>query len=289
MPSTDGVEIAVYDLGGPTDPSTPLVVLCHATGFCGGVWRPIAAQLTDRFRCITLDFRAHGRSLLPEGVGLHWRGMGQDLLAVAEALRDLGIATGPMLAAGHSMGAASIVMADLAKPGTFDRAWGFEPILFSAEMLPETSLSADGDVLMESPLLEATRHRRATFGSAREAVERYSSRPPLSLLDPVMLEAYVEHGFSDLPDGSVTLRCLPENEAQIFAYSVCGAYEHLSDLVLPFQVGASGDGQASAAIARSICDDHDVFSLLEYNDLTHLGVLEAPDRMAADIRAWLTV
>lgn len=185
------------------------------------------------------------------------------------------------------MGAAAIVMADLAEPGTFDRAWGFEPILFSADMLPATSVSASGHVLMESPLVDATRKRRASFPSRADAVERYGSRPPYSALDPAMLDAYVEHGFEDLPDGSVTLRCTPDNEAEIFAHSACGAYEDLDDFVLPFQVGASGDGQASADIARRICVEHEVFSLLEYNDLTHLGVLEAPDRIAVDIRRWL--
>lgn len=184
------------------------------------------------------------------------------------------------------MGAAAIVMADLAEPGTFDRAWGFEPILFSAEMLPATSMSASGHVLMESPLVDATRKRRATFASRADAIERYGSRPPYSALDHTMLAAYVEHGFEDLPDGSVTLRCTPQHEAEIFAHSACGAYEHLADLELPFQVGASGDGQASADIARRICEEHDVFSLLEYNDLTHLGVLEAPDRITGDIRRW---
>ena len=262
-------------------------MLCHATGFCGGVWRPIASKLTDRFRCVTLDFRAHGRSTVPDGVELDWRGMGRDLLAVVAELRRLQITNGPIFGAGHSMGAAAIVMADLAQPGTFDRAWGFEPILFSAEMLPETSMSASGHVLMESPLIDATRKRRATFASRADAIERYGSRPPYSVLDPVMLSAYVEHGFAELPDGSVALRCTPDNEAEIFAHSACGAYENLSDFVLPFQVGASGDGQPSADIARRICVEHDVFSLLEYNDLTHLGVLEAPDRIAADIRRWL--
>lgn len=280
--------MAVYDLGGPADSTAPLLVLCHATGFCGGVWRPIAAELTDQFRCVTLDFRAHGRSVLPEGVDLHWRGMGQDLLAVVEALRSCNLTTGPMVAAGHSMGAASIVMAELASPGTFERAWGFEPILFSADMIPTQSVSAAGDVLMDSPLVEATRHRRATFDSPAQAIERYASRPPLSLLDPIMLEAYVEHGFEQLADGSITLRCRPEHEAEIFAYSVCGAYEHLGDVRLPFQVGASGDDHPAAAVARSICADHDAFSLADYSDLTHLGVLEAPSRIAADIRAWLS-
>ncbi len=287
MPSTDGVQVAVYDLGGPTDPATPLLVLCHATGFCGGVWRPIAAQLTDTFRCVTLDFRAHGRSPIPEGLELDWRGMGRDLLAVVAELRQLGITDGPIFGAGHSMGAASIVMAELAEPGTFDRAWGFEPILFSAEMLESTSLSPSGHVLMDSPLIDATRRRRATFDSQAEAIERYASRPPYSSLDPAMLEAYVEHGFEEHEDGTISLRCHPDHEAEIFAHSVCGAYEHLDELNVSFQVGASGDGQASAAIARRICDEHETFSLLEYNDLTHLGVLEAPNRIAADIRRWL--
>ena len=57
----DGPRIATYDLGG----DGPDLLLVHATGFCAGVWGPVAALLDD-FRVTALDVRGHGRSAAPD-------------------------------------------------------------------------------------------------------------------------------------------------------------------------------------------------------------------------------
>ena len=126
--STDGVEVASYDFGG----DGPLLMVCHATGFCGGMYEPIARHLTDRFHCVGLDFRGHGRSERPDGVSMAWSGMGHDLLAVIDDARSKRGESDdtPVLAIGHSMGGASIVLAELLRPGTIAKAWALEPILF---------------------------------------------------------------------------------------------------------------------------------------------------------------
>jgi hypothetical protein len=63
----------------------------------------------------------------------------------------------------------------------------------------------------------------------------YASRPPLDVLAPEALAAYVRWGFHDLPDGRVELACPPEVEATIFELSsnergAAGAWSHLRDL-----------------------------------------------------------
>ncbi len=284
VPSTDGVQVASYDFGG----SGPLLILCHATGFCAGVWRPIARRLTDRFHCIGLDFRGHGRTGRPDGVTLAWQGMGHDLLAVVDhALAQRGDAPDtPVLAAGHSMGGASIVLADLIRPGTIAKAWALEPILFPTP--DEVELDGEMNPVHESPLVTGARRRRPEFESREAAFERYSSRPPFSEVDPEALKAYVDEGFRDLDGGGVRLRCEPESEAQVFEHSLCGAYERLAEIQFPFLVAASGDGQPPALIADDVVGRNSHFVLAEYGDLTHFAPLEDPERIAADIAAWFT-
>lgn len=281
VPSTDGVSVASYDLGG----DGPLLVFCHATGFCGGMYEPIARHLIDRFHCFSLDFRGHGQTERPEGVSMAWTGMGQDLLAVLDHAR---VAHGdapdtPVRAVGHSMGGASIVLAELARPGSIASAWALEPILFPT---PEGVDSATGSPVHESPLVTGARRRRPEFESREAAFERYGSRPPFSAIDPEVLRGYVDYGFRDLPDGTARLRCEPETEAQVFEHSLCGAFERLEEISFPFLVAASGDGMAPALVVEDVVATNERFQRLDYPDLTHFAPFEDPERIAADIASW---
>jgi len=272
-PSSDAVDVAVHDFGG----EGPLVVFCHATGFCAHAWAPLIEALKSQFRCVALDFRAHGLTELPAGVELVWRGMAEDLTAVIDALSP----GQPVLAVGHSMGASAIVMAETARPGLIERAWLFEPILLRSGPVNRGENAPD--------IANAARSRRATFPSRAEAEARYASRPPLGLLDPRALSAYVEHGFENLADGSVTLRCRPENEASVFEHHNSGAFDRVAELRIPVIMAVGNHGQPPAqwvAEAASTATSEAV-ELIEMEGLSHFGPLESPDRLAVDIARFL--
>jgi pimeloyl-ACP methyl ester carboxylesterase len=271
LASTDDVTIQLYDLGG----SGPLLLLSHATGFCGQVWEPMAETLTEHYHCVTFDHRAHGRSTRPVGRPLEWSGMADDIVTIANALSP----GEPVAAVGHSMGGTTLALAELAKPGTIEKAWTFEPILFG-----ETHLGPNSE---PSEISEGARRRRPTFPNRDEVMERYGSRPPLSILDRRALKAYVDHGFSDLEDGTVTLRCRPEDEAAIFQHHNSGARQKVGQLTIPFLVAASGDSRPPAEAVMAAAEEFNNLDLAVYEDLTHFGPLEAPERMAADCLAWL--
>ena len=273
--STDDVQVAVHDFGG----DGPLVVFCHATGFCGLTWLPLLDAVLDRLavpvRAVAIDFRAHGRTVLPEGVGLAWSGMADDLTAVIDALSP----GRPVLAVGHSMGGSAIILAETARPGLVERAWTYEPILLRAAPV---ATGPDGPAIAVG-----ARGRRASFGSRQEAFDRYASRPPLSGLDPRALQAYVDHGFVDEPGGGVTLCCRPENEAAVFENHNAGAFEAVGLITVPFVMAASGDGVGPAELVRSAADLYPHLSLVDYPDLTHFGPLQEPDRLAVDVACFL--
>ncbi len=269
--STDTVRIAVHDLGGDGPP----LLLAHATGFCGRVWEPVVETLGARFHCHAIDFRAHGHSTRPDRP-LAWDGMAADVLAVVDWL-DPGE---PLAAVGHSMGGTALTMAEGARPGTFRRIWAFEPILF--ERTPDLVGP------QPSPISEGARRRRATFASRQEAYARYRSRPPLDGLDDRALRAYVDHGFADTPDGQVTLRCRPDDEAGVFEHHHSDAPAALAGIAIPYRMAASGDGQLPAEACRAAAARHRHLELATYEELTHFGPLEDPDRIAADVVAWMT-
>lgn len=278
--STDGVEVATYDLGGPADATadTPVIFFSHATGFCGGVWTPLARRLSDRYRCVAVDLRGHGRTELPEGVDLNWWGMGADIAAVVASVES----SGPRFAAGHSMGGCAIAIAELETPGTFTKMWAFEPILFPRK--PNT----DPATPHESKMVQGARKRRASFESAAFVHDRYASRPPFSLIDSDALKAYIDYGFRTLDDGSVTLRCEPEHEAQVFENALCGAFERLGEFTVPYLVAGSGDGELPAEMAPKVAELYDQFSFRYYPDLNHFGPMQDPEGLAVDVHEWFS-
>jgi len=267
VPSTDGVELALHQLGG----SGPDLIICHATGFHGLAYAPLARALAASFTVWAIDFRGHGASTAPASGDFAWTGMAQDLLTCVDE-----IGSGSVRAVGHSLGGAAILLAELARPGTIDGAYLFEPIAFPKDHLASRKAN---------PMSGPARRRREVFESRRAALERYNSRPPLNELRLDALAAYVEHGFVDLADGSVTLACRPEHEARTFESDEKLTIDRLDGLAIPLWVGAGrSDGSPGpAAFAPMIAAAVSGARLIDYEDLGHFGPLEDPDRIAADI------
>ena len=69
FPSSDGFDVAAFDLGGDGPP----VLMAHATGFHALVWQPMASAL-DGFHCYSFDERGHGDSFRPPGHSYDWTG-----------------------------------------------------------------------------------------------------------------------------------------------------------------------------------------------------------------------
>ena len=270
VPSSDGVELEVHDLGGVGPP----LLLCHATGFHGMVWRPLARHLEDRFRLWSLDFRGHGLSTPPDPArGFAWEGFADDVHAVVEAL---GLAHA--LAVGHSKGGAALLMAEAARPGTFAALWCYEPIVF-----PPGAGPGDGDA--DSGLAAGAARRRDTFPSRKDAIDNYASKPPLRVLDPDALAAYVEHGFEEQDDGSVVLRCRPEHESQV--YRMGGSHrgwDVLPDVTCPTTIACGGPlATVGEGLARQLAGRLPAARVQVFEQLGHFGPLEDPAVVAAAV------
>jgi pimeloyl-ACP methyl ester carboxylesterase len=271
VPSTDGVTLAVHDLGGDGPP----VLLCHPTGFLGMTWAPVAAALAAVAHCWAPDFRGHGDSTSPASLDFAWSGMADDMLAVVD---DLGLAD--VRAAGHSMGGAALLMAEQRRPGTFARLWLYEPIVFPP---------AEGGGGGPNPLAEGARRRRPWFPDRDAAYANFAAKPPLDTLAPEALRAYVDHGLRDRPDDdAVELKCSPDTEARVFGGGMGhSTFAHLDEVRCPVTVAASGDRGGPAQIAPLIADSLPAGHLERHPTLTHFGPMEDPATMAAAIRSAL--
>lgn len=286
--STDGVVVAVHDLGGQGPPA----VLVHATGFSGLMWQPVADLLSE-WHCWAPDVRAHGEAVTPGGLDLSWWGVAED---VAATVADRGLQGCP--AAGHSMGATALLLAELSRPGTFGPLYCYEPV----------TAPVRGGPTRDEELAERTLRRRETFPSRKAARDNFAAKMPFAAFSPASLDAYVQHCFGpDLeghpPDndndngsdngdaGPVRLRCGAAEESTLYRMGARhGLFERLGEIRCPVTVasGLANDGHPSA-FAAAVASQVPHASLVRYEDLSHFGPQEDPARIAAGIAAaWST-
>ena len=267
--STDGVTLAVHDLGG----SGPELFYSHATGFHGRVWLPVAAHLADRYHGWAVDYRGHGDSTRPGGEIVDWKGYGEDCAAVLDALglhRPFGL--------GHSKGGASLLMTEAARPGTFTALAVYEPVVF-----PTQPQLAD-----PPPLAQGARRRRAEFDSYEAAIANFTAKPPFDALDPAALDAYVRFGFAPTDAGTVRLKCEPEHEARTYEMgSRHGTWNVLGKVTCPVLVmsGAPhepGPAQVAAGVAEQLPNGR----LHTFPQLGHFGPLQDPAAVASVVAAF---
>ena len=277
-PSTEGVQLAVYDYA-PASPKQP-VLLSHATGFHGRAFDPVAEHLHNSHHCYSFDYRGHGDSGLPQDWKANWNGYGDDALAIARviAARQASVeqSAAKIIGAGHSMGGAALVMAALRAPELFRALVLYEPIIFPPQVRVGSTNAG-----VPSPLADGARRRRSTFASFNEAITNYSSKPPLNVICPDALRAYVMHGFRAQHDG-IAIKCSPEHEAR--TYEMGAIHETWNDLpklrVPVWLVSGEVIPHTPGAIAALIANETPGSTLVQWTDLGHFGPMQDPQRFA---------
>jgi pimeloyl-ACP methyl ester carboxylesterase len=275
--------LAVHDWA-PQDPDRggPPVLLAHPTGFHGRLWEPIADRLVAAGRhAWSFDFRGHGDSDAPDpdGGAYSWDGFASDVLAVAEHLHVAG--DHRLVACGHSQGAAALFLGEVRRPGTFPRIWAYEPIIFPADRV-----QAPSEVPVDNfPMARSARRRRNEWASVDDAYETYASKPPLDVMTPESLRAYVEYGLRDRGDGVFELKCAPEVEARVYSMApLNGAWAVLpqvhSDVVVAWGETANDIGpELAERIALQLPNAH----VEVWPGRGHFGPQEDPEACAASI------
>ena len=168
--------------------------------------------------------------------------MADDVLAVVD---DLGLAG--CRGVGHSMGGTALLLAEQRRPGTFAALWLYEPIVVPPDMVRPGSPNG---------MAEGARRRRPGFPDRGAAFANFSSKPPLSALSDEALQAYVDHGLRDRPDGdAVELKCTPETEARVFeGSSGMETFADLGEVACPVTVAVGGEGIGPALFGPLVAD-----------------------------------
>jgi pimeloyl-ACP methyl ester carboxylesterase len=273
--SSDGVPVALHDLGGDLGERRPALLLSHATGFNAHSYLPMARALVDRFHTYGLDFRGHGATPAPSGWEVDWRRYGDDASAAARAIAP----DGGLIGFGHSMGGSALLMAAHRDPSQFDLIIAFEPI--GSPPLEPTADDGPPPVMLTT-MVETARRRRRSFRSYQDAIDNFGSKPPMSAFTEEALRNYVEHGFAPSADG-VTLRCDPELEAQTFLNGRSnGVWDLLPEITTPVLLVIGEEGEIGpAAMGQDMARLLPNATFRGYRHLDHMAPFTHPDEMAA--------
>ena len=102
----DGVRLHVADWGGNGPHGhRPNLLLLHANGFLGYVYRALIRHLVPHYRVWTIDLRGQGDSESGKLTETHWQSMAQDVVGVMD---QLGL--GEFYGVGHSGGGALLAL-----------------------------------------------------------------------------------------------------------------------------------------------------------------------------------
>jgi pimeloyl-ACP methyl ester carboxylesterase len=104
----------------------PVLHFAHATGFNAETYVPLLAPLSDDLRILASDARGHGLTGLPTAPGMarDWAIYREDLARFLEATTN-----GPVVLAGHSMGATVSAMIAARFPDRVSGLILIEPVL----------------------------------------------------------------------------------------------------------------------------------------------------------------
>lgn len=251
------------------------IVFSHANGFNARTYRTILGPLAASLRILALDLRGHGATTLPADAASFpgWGVFADDLAAVlAQA------ATGPVVLAGHSLGATTSLLCAAAAPERVRSLVLFEPVM--------TDASRKGRTSGRERMATAARRRRDTFPDRASAIASYRGRGAFRTWEEAQLADYAAEGLHETADGRVTLACRPAWEAVIYSDQDYDPLAAMGAVACPVRILAAPQGASSigedargfairAGVGLDVVPRTSHFLPMERPDLVREALLEA--------------
>lgn len=264
----DGVNIHVAEWGG----TGPDLLLIHANGFLGYLYRLLFEHWALHFRVWSMDWRGQGDSDKPPLEQCHWSNMFLDVEKVVDVL---GLSN--FYGVGHSGGGSMLAVYTATHPGRVKKLALMEPVTIPHEPPFLERMAANNH-----PLVERTLRRRSVWDSRQQLFAAYQGKDAFARWREEVLWDYVNFGTYDLPDGRVALKCAPQVEAQVFATATAlDVFSRLPAIDCPVLVlrGAHTDPPL-ALIAERVAQAAPHGSLVTVPGTSHFLAMEKPEELA---------
>jgi pimeloyl-ACP methyl ester carboxylesterase len=263
--NVNGVRLHALDWGGDGAP----IVILHATGLLGRIYRPLAEPLRTLGHVYSYDQRAHGDSSAAPDRDYSWDATMRDLEGFIIAMGWSNIR-----AVGHSAGATAIGSLASERPDLISRAVLAEPVIFESPDAPELG--------WRNPFIERTLKRRRIFDSVEAMIINFERKPPYDTWQKQILHDYCEFGTRPTSDGKRELKCSPEIEATFYEtardFDGLGRILHCTAPLLVF-FGGRGDS-LGASLSGKVAEGLKNGRLIDVADAGHFLPMEKPDYLA---------
>jgi pimeloyl-ACP methyl ester carboxylesterase len=263
--NVNGMRMHTLDWGGNGAP----IVILHATGFLGRIYRPLAERLRAIGHVYSYDQRGHGDSSAAPDSDYSWSATMRDLESFITAM-----GWSSVRAVGHSAGATAIGSLACERPELIARAVLLEPVIFESPDAPELG--------WRNPFIERTLKRRRTFESVQAMFANFERKPPYNTWRQDILRDYCEFGTRPTSDGKRELKCAPETEARF--YETARDFDGLGRILrctapLLVMFGARGDS-LGASLSGKVAKELRNGRVIDVADTGHFLPMENPEYAA---------
>lgn len=257
----------------------PTLVFSHANGYPPETYRALLEPLVDSFDIYTIEHRPFWSDQQPPTY-LPWNQYSADLISTLDAA-----AVGPVVLAGHSMGAVISMQTALARPDLCNKLVVIDPVLVPRGWWFVNQVLMRG-LGRDLPMVAKAQNRPHKFPGYQEAFDFYRSKRPFSGISDEVLWDYVRAGHTSCDDGSIVLRWSGGWEACVYR-SAPSFMRSLRKIRKPI-CGIVGD---ASNVVRPLFKKRWQRAMphLELHTLEggHLIPLEKPDACSALIRQFL--
>ncbi len=270
--NVNGLRMHTLDWGGEGSP----IVILHATGFLGRIYRPLAEPLRAIGHVYSYDQRGHGDSSAPADGDYSWDATMRDLEGFITSM-----GWSAVRAVGHSAGATAIGGLACERPDLISRAVLVEPVIFESPTAPELG--------WRGPFVKRTLKRRRIFDSVEAMYSSFHNKPPYNTWDKQIVRDYCQFGTRPTSDGRRELKCAPEVEARF--YETARDFDGLGRILrctapLLIMFGAREDS-LGAVLSEKVAKQLKKGRVIDVADAGHFMPMEMPGYVANRAREFL--
>ncbi len=249
----------------------------HANAYPFGTYGQFIQRLCDHFHVFGLGHRATWEGSGYPEKHITWNTYADDLIAFLDQKAD-----GPVIGAGHSMGAVATLFAAYKRPDLFTSLVFIDPVFFPGLWWFLFRVTPDSVVRRSSYIARAVT-RPDRWRTVQESIDFHRSKRAFARFAPQALTDFGAHGLARAEDGSFRLAFSKQWETHIYC-SVPYVWKKLKAVDLP-TVGIRG--RFSDVLTQPSWEawkrlrPNDAF--IEISNAGHLVPMECPQELASMI------